>query len=165
MNNRKKWSTEKLSTRVFYALTALAVVIFTLYWLVGYSRPFSDNPNFNAPLFTDAVIGLGYLLIALAMGTAIWAVLRALRIQGKGDSHDNNIPVRKISCSITAGTAMLLVITFAIGSSSEMVINGTRFADRFWLKSSDMLIYTSCVLLAAAIGSVIYGSTKYIRKK
>ena len=165
MNKWKKWSAEKLSMRVFYVLAGLSIAVFAMYWFVGYERPFADNPNFNAPLFTDAVIVLGYLFIAIGAGIALWAVVRALRIRGKGESYNNNIPVKKISYSVSIGVLGLLLLTFFIGSSAEMLINGVWFTDHFWLKTSDMFIYTSLVLIVIAIGAVIYGATKYTRRK
>ena len=35
---------------------SLAVVVFALFFLVGYDMPFLENPDFNAPLFTDVLI-------------------------------------------------------------------------------------------------------------
>lgn len=165
MNNMKKWSAEKMSMRVFYVLTALCIAVFALFWLVGYERPFTDNPNFNAPLFTDAVIVLGYLITATGVGISLWAVVRALKIRGRGESYDNNIAVKKISYSITIGVLGLLLLTFIAGSSAEMTINGIPFTNQFWLKMSDMFIYTSLILMGVAIGTVIYGASKYTRRK
>ena len=165
MNNWKKWSTERLSTRIFYVLVALCIVVFALFGLVGYNRPFDEDPNFNAPLFTDAVLILGYLFVITAIGFAIWSVVRALKMRGKGDAYDNNIPTKHISYIIVGGVAALFVVTFLIGSSSEMIINGVKFTDHFLLKVSDMFIFTSLILMVVAIASVIFGATKYTRKQ
>lgn len=165
MEKWKKWSAEKLSMRVFYALIAVYIVVFTMYWFVGYTRPFADNPNFNAPLFTDAVIILGYCLIFTSVCITVWAVARTLRTRDKGEYYDNNIPVKKINYFVAIGVLLLCVLTFLIGSSSDIVINGTRFTNYFWLKASDMFIYTSLILMIIAIIAVIYGATKYTRRK
>lgn len=165
MKNWRKWSAEKLSMRVFYALITVYIVVFMMYWFVGYTRPFADNPNFNEPLFTDAVIVLGYCLIITGIGITVWSMIRALRIRGKGESYNNNIPVKKINYSVAIGVLLLCVLTFFIGSSSDIVINGTHFTNYFWLKASDMFIYTSLILMIIAIIAVIYGATKYTRRK
>ncbi|KXB37021.1 hypothetical protein HMPREF1870_02552 [Bacteroidales bacterium KA00344] len=165
MKNWKKWPAEKLSMRTFYVLIAVYIVVFMMYWFVGYTRPFADNQNFNAPLFTDAVIILSYSLIIIGIGITIWAVIRALRMRGKGESYINNIPVKKINYSVTIGVLLLCVLTFLVGSSSNIVINGTHFTNYFWLKASDMFIYTSLILMTIAIIAVIYGATKYTRRK
>lgn len=156
--------TEKRSSTVLYALVGLIVVVFALFWLVGFSRPYIDDPNFNAPLFTDLLLVTGYLLLALAIGIAVWAVMKSARTLGKGDRFVNNIPVRRISLSVWIGTFVLMLLVFALGSSSPLKINGATYSDGFWLRMSDMFIITSLLLIVAAIASVIYGATKYNRK-
>ena len=156
--------TEKRSSAVLYALIGLIVVVFALFWLVGFSRPYIDDPNFNAPLFTDLLLITGYLLLAFALGIAVWAVVRSARTLGKGDRVVNNIPVRMIGRCVAGGTALALVLTFLFGSSAPMKINGADYADTFWLKASDMFVATSLLMIVAAVGAVVYGATKYIRK-
>lgn len=163
--NWRKWTAERLSTRLLYVLVALCMATFAMYWFVAYTRPFDENPNFNAPLFTDAVIVLGYLLVLGTGAVAVWSVVRSLKIRGKSEAYSNNVPVKQLGYGVAGGTALLLLLTFLVGSSAEMQVNGTRFSDVFWLKTSDMLISTSLILLVVAVGSVIYGATKYIRRK
>lgn len=45
-----------------------------------------------------------------------------------------------------------------------ILINGQAFTDWLWLKLSDMLIWSSATLLLCAIGAVLFGATRYIRK-
>lgn len=164
-NRGMKWPAERLSMRLFYALAIVCIVVFAMYWLVGYDRPFVDNANFNAPLFTDAVLVLAYLYVAAAIAMAVWSVVRALKVRGKGEAYDNNVPVKKIGYCVAGGVAALLLLTFAVGSSVSMRINGVAFTDVMWLKISDMFITSSLVLLLIAALAVVYGSTKYIRRK
>lgn len=165
IKNWKRWPVERLSMSVFYTLVALSVLIYALLWFVGYSRPFDENPNFNAPLFSNALIGWVYLLVIGTVGMVAWTVFRTLKVRGKSDSYDNNIPIKKIGYGVVFGVMALLALSFLVGSSTEMLINGTRYTTFFWLKVSDMFIYTSLVLMVIAIAMVVYGSTKYIRKK
>lgn len=53
ISNIKKWSTEKLSQSIFYVLVGFAVITFFLFFFVGYDMPFEENPDFNAPFFTN----------------------------------------------------------------------------------------------------------------
>ncbi len=41
---------EKISQQVFYIMIGLAVLVFGLFFLVGYDFAFRENPDFNAPL-------------------------------------------------------------------------------------------------------------------
>ena len=56
--NIQTWSTERISQRVLYLIIALTGVIFLLFWLVGFSQPFVDDPNFNAPLLPMCCLSL-----------------------------------------------------------------------------------------------------------
>lgn len=164
-NNWKDWPTEKISTRLLYYMTGVTAVVYLLFGLVGYDRPFEDNPNFNAPLFTDAVLGLMFLMILGAIGVSLWTVWRTLKNRGKGEQTVNNIPVKKIGYSITLGSAALLLLTFLFGSSEAMEINGVTYADAFWLRTADMLINTILIMIIAAAGAVLLGATNYYRRK
>ncbi len=42
-------SAENISQRIFYLLIGLAILVFGLFFLVGYDMPFDENPDFNAP--------------------------------------------------------------------------------------------------------------------
>ena len=68
----RKKSAEQVSQRIFYILIALAVLVFGLFFLVGYDMPFEENPDFTAPLFTDVLIGLMWLFLVGGIGLAIY---------------------------------------------------------------------------------------------
>lgn len=159
-----KIDTKKFPSRVQYALVGVIAVVFVLFWLVGYNKPYDEDPNFNAPLLTDVLMVLMMLMVIGGIGLVVWSVARHLQIRGKADSMENNIPVKKIAYCVTGGTALVLLLTFLLGSSAPMLINGTTFADTLWLKVSDMFISSSLLLITVAIAAVVYGATKYIRK-
>ena len=157
--------TEKISRLVLYGLVAVALVVFGLFFVVGFDRPYTDNPNYNAPVLTDLVLILMLLLVLGTLGVTAWAVMTALKKRGKGNAMDNNIPARRISLSVIFGVLLLLVLAFVLGSSSTMLVNGKAYEDTFWLKTADMFIISSLVLLVAAVVAVIFGATRYYRKK
>lgn len=155
---------KKLPSRVLYVLVGVIVVVFALFWLIGYDRPFDEDGNFNAPLFTDVLLVFMLILTAGACGVAVWSAIRSNKASGGGERVVNNIPVRMIGRCVAGGTALALVLTFLFGSSAPMKINGADYADTFWLKASDMFVATSLLMIVAAVGAVVYGATKYIRK-
>ena len=61
-----KWGTAALSQTVFYVLIAIATLLFALFYMVGYSQPYDENPDINAPLFTGAVIWFMLATTAIA---------------------------------------------------------------------------------------------------
>ena len=150
----RSWPAEKISSRALYLLVGIALVIFVLFWLVGYDRPFEDDPNFNAPLFTNALLLLMVLYLMLGIGFS----------RGKTEVVENGIPVKKIGYLVAGSVVVLLLLTFALGSTAPMKINGATYASGFWLRASDMFIVTSLVMMLIAVAAVIYGATKYNRK-
>ena len=159
----KNKSAEQVSQRIFYILIALAVLVFGLFFLVGYDMPFEENPDFNAPLFTDVLISLMWLFLVGGIGLAIYSMWRDYR-GGRSEAVVNGVPVRRIFRITWLGMLALLVLTFALGSSDPMLINGENYADWLWLKLSDMFVITSLLMLLAGIGAVIFGATRYVRK-
>lgn len=163
-NHWKQWPTEKLSSRVLYALIAVAAVVFLLFWLVGFDRPFDDDPNFNAPLFTNVLLGFIYLLMFIALSISVWGMWRALKIRGRGEKTVNNVPVKKIGYMVLLGTIALLLLTFLLASTEPIRVNGGLYANIFWLRTTDMLVNTSLLMILVAAGAVVYGTTRYNRK-
>ena len=159
----KNKSAEQVSQRIFYILIALAVLVFGLFFLVGYDMPFEENPDFNAPLFTDVLIGLMWLFLVGGIGLAIYSMWKDYR-GSRSEAVVNGVPVRRIFRITWIGLLALLVLTFALGSSAPMLINGENYADWLWLKLSDMFVITSLLMLLAGMGVVIFGATRYIRK-
>ncbi|MBF1080725.1 MAG: hypothetical protein HXL36_10225, partial [Prevotellaceae bacterium] len=122
------WPAERLSSRVLFVLIGIVCVVFLLFWLVGF------DPNFTAPLFTNLLLALIYILTLLAVGMGVWSLLRTLRVRGKSESIDNNIPIRKISYAVVFTTLGSMLLFFSAGSSQPMTINGVSYTDSFWLK-------------------------------
>lgn len=165
MKDIKSWTTEKISQRVFYAIIILSVVVFGLFFLIGYDMPFDENPDFNAPLFTDVLMVLMWLLLIVTIALSLVAIIRTYKISWKSDAVVNGVPQCKIFRFTWIGTLLLLIVTFLIGSSVPMLINGEEYGDWLWLKVSDMLVTTSICMLIIGIGVVLFGATRYIRKE
>ena len=160
----KHKSAEQISQQVFFILIGLAVLVFGLFFLVGYDMPFEENPDFNAPLFTDVLIVLMWLFLIGGVGLAVYSMIRDYRC-AKSEAVVNGVPVRRIFRITWLGTLAILVLSFLLGSSEPMLINGENYADWMWLKLSDMFVITSLLMLVAGIGTVCFGATRYIRKK
>lgn len=162
--NVRQWSTEKISQRVFYCLLALAALVFALFFLVGYDMPFEENPDFNAPLFTNVLLFLMWALFILAFCLAVYSIVNSYRKNASKEKMVHGIPAKKIFHITWIGTLVLLIVTFLLGSSSPMQINGNKYGDWLWLKLSDMFVFTSLLMLLGAIVAVLFGATRYVRK-
>lgn len=160
-----RWPADKLSGRVLLMLICVSAVVFGLYYLVGYDTPFEDNVNYNAPAMTAALLAYIYLLLAVAAAVAVAAVVRGIRKRGKRDRRVNGIPVLLISYGTAALLTVLLLVTFAAGSAEPLEINGDEYTSVFWLKTTDMLIRTSALLIVVAVGGVLYGMSGLNRRQ
>lgn len=161
----KNWSSEKISQRVFYILIGLSVLIFGLFFLVGYDMPFEEDPDFNAPLFTDVLIVLMGVLLIAAIVLAVVSIVDSYRKTTKQESVVNGVPEKKIFRLTWTFTFLLLIVTFLIGSSVPLLVNGEHYADWLWLKVSDMFVDSSIVMLVFAFLAACFGATRYIRKE
>ena len=160
----KSWGTERLSQRLLYILVGVSAVVFALFYLVGYDLPFDENPDFNAPLFTDVLIFLMWLFLIGGIGLAVYSMVKDYR-SSKSEAVVNGVPVRRIFRITWLTLLAVLILTFLLGGSDPMLINGENYADWLWLKLSDMFVITSLLMLLAGIGAVCFGATRYIRKK
>lgn len=157
-------TTEQLSTRVLYVLVAITVVVFALFFTVGYDKPYADDPQFNAPQFTDAVLMYIYLLIVAACAVALYSLIRALRRHDDSEDVVNNLPAAKIKLYTFGILAAVLIITFLTGSTEPVIVNGMKFTDAMWLRLTDTFINTSITLLVVAALGVAFGLSGRSRK-
>ena len=111
--------------------------------------------NIVSPFLADLMLGLMYLMLAVASAVTGWSVWHTLRSRRKGDDIVNGVPAGRIGWCVAVGLVVCLVVTFLLGSSSPVMTNGERFADTFWLKTTDMFIYTSTLLIIGCFVSAI----------
>ncbi len=159
----RHWSAEKISRRVLYALIGIIILIYVLFALIRFDMPYDENPNFNAPLFTDALIILSVLLLIGTFVITIGSVIRSYK-ESPREKESNGIPYRRIGSCIGIGVLVCLAITYALGSGNPMSINGKVYTDMFWLKIADMFVFTAIILLVVSIGAMIFGATRYGRR-
>ena len=73
-------------------------------------------------------------------------------------------PAGRISYGTVALLLICMVLTFALGSSEPLKVNGADYTDTFWLKATDMFINTAIVLVLVALAAVGYGMSGYNRR-
>ena len=154
--------TERISHRVLYVLIAITVVVYALFALVGFQIPYELDPSMNAPLFTDLLIWLGWFSLFLTLVLASVSTIHSHKLTPR-EAERNGIANLRLSLVTWIALFCCMVLTFALGSDNPMPINGQDYEDAFWLKAADMFVYTSLILLVAAVGAMIFGATRYIR--
>lgn len=111
--------------------------------------------NYASPTFVSLVLWVLYVLLALALGLTAWSVLRGTRLQGR-------LPHGRLPWAVAALVVLTMGASWLAASTEPLRVNGKTYDNVFWLRTSDMLIGTSAVLMAVAVALVVIG---YFRKK
>ena len=102
---------------------------------------------FVSPLVADIMLWLMYITVVVAVVVTIVSVMRTLRLRTKDDEVVNGVPRTRLAWIVGVAFLLCLVLTFVLGSSEPVKTNGKLFTDTFWLKATDMFIYTSLILI------------------
>ncbi len=155
---------DRFSGRVLMLLIAIAVAVFGLFAFVGFSMPYEENANFNAPLFTDVLICFIYTLVFMAVAVMGVSVFRSLKSGSGRQGASAGLSGAHISYGIAALVAVTLAVTCLLGSTEPISINGEKYTSAAWLRITDMLINTSLLLIAVAVLLVGFGLSGLGRK-
>lgn len=120
--------------------------------------------NIGGYLLAEVMLWLMYATLVIALVAAIISAVHSFRHRYDSISSSNRIPRKPIAWGVTGGTILLVVITCLAGSSQPLIINNIIYTDRFWLKTTDGLIYSSIILFVIAGCFVIYGISGLNRK-
>lgn len=163
--NIRRWKAVKISQSIFYILLGLTAALFALFFLVGYENPYEENPDFNAPYFTGAVI---WFMIAMVIGAvAVTIAFTAYNLHKGGGSKKtvNGIKTSAITLAVSILTIALLALTFILAPTERMTINGEEYTDKLWLRATEMFVDTSALLLIAALITVGIGYIKHFTRR
>ena len=109
-------------------------------------------------LLIDIVLWTMYVLLAVAIGVALWSAVHGVITHERADDTLAARHTSMLGYATTAVVATTLAVTFLLGSTQPVVSNGQPFADTLWLRLTDMFIYTSLILICLC--SVIVGVAK-----
>lgn len=151
----------KVSYYVLYVMLAAIVVVLGLFYFGGNASGDSVLTNVDSemwqPAHTDTLIYLVYVLL----GVAVVATVAAFLFQFGTALKDN--PGKALKSLI--GVIILVVVVFiawTMGSGEPLNIPGYSGTDNvpFWLKITDMFLYTIYILLGATVLAIIFSSIK-----
>ncbi len=111
--------------------------------------------TFLSSSLADIMLWLMYLSLAVAVGVTALSVSKTLRLRTKDDEIINGVAHTRIAWTVAVAFVICLVVTFLLGSSDPVTTNGKLFTDAFWLKATDMFIYTSIILIIGCFVGVI----------
>lgn len=109
--------------------------------------------------FIDMLLYVVYLLLAVVTAAAVWSAAHGVRCHEKTKEPTRGVPATAIAWGAAALLVVTMVVTFLLGSSEPLLINGQWFKDAFWLKLTDMFLWTALLLLLLAAVGVVIGSS------
>lgn len=115
-----------------------------------------------SPTIINIILYAIYVLLAAVVAVSAWAVVRSLRRQGKKDDVANKLPTRTIAICTAAALAIVMAVAWLLASSNPITANGVTYESSFWLKTGDMMIGTTAILLVALVGLMAFLAIKNI---
>ena len=153
--------TYKASYYALYAMFAVILIVMVLFFLGGSATGDAAIPGIDPemwqPAQTDALL---YLMYAL-FGIAIAATVVAAVFQFGAALKDNPANAVRSLLGLVL-MVVILFVTWAIGDGTPMNIRGYEGADNvtFWVKITDMFLYTIYILLFVTIVAIIASGIK-----
>lgn len=142
----------KMSYYALYVCFAVILVVLGMFFLVGYNNPVGDM---NAPEHTETLIYLMYALFGVTVGLTVIAAIAQFGAALK----DNPMGAIKSLLGLVLLVAVVL-ISYAMGSDATITANEAPYTDTFWLKITDMFIYSIYFLLGiAALATLVNNSS------
>ena len=151
----------KVSYYVLYAMLAAVLVVLGLFYFGGDAQ--SDaivpgvDPEMWQPAQTDALIYLMYGLF----GLTVVATVAAFLFQFGTALKDNPGGALKSLVGVII-LVVVVIIAWSMGSGEPLSIPGYSGTDNvpFWLKLTDMWLYSIYILFGATILAIIFSSIK-----
>lgn len=146
----------KISYYILYALFAVILIVLGMFYFGGeMAEPVV--PELSNPANTEALIYLMYVLL----GSAIAVTVLAFVFQFGAALKENPVKAIKSLIGVLLLVAVLVVAWFG-GSEEALVLPGYDGTDNvpFWLKLTDMFLYSIYFLLVVTIASMIFSSVK-----
>ena len=140
----------KYTSWVLYALMLIAVVAFAMFYFGG-NVPGTEDSEFVEPIFTGLVLNTAYVYVIA--GVVITLCFALFQFGTQLVSAPKEAMKSILMLVLFAG---LLIITWAMGSGEPLNLPTYDGADNvyFWLKLTDMWLYSAGFLLLAAILSI-----------
>lgn len=142
-----KMKIQKVSGSVLYIALAITLVILGLFFFGG-ENPNPIVPEMSQPNYTDPLIYWMYILLAIAVLVTVAAAI----FQFVTNFMDSPKSAIRSLLGLVA-LVLVLIISWSIGSDQTLVMQGYSGTENvpFWLKLTDMFLYTIYFLMGATI--------------
>ncbi|MDR1601867.1 MAG: hypothetical protein LBS42_05510 [Tannerella sp.] len=150
----------RFSSWILILCTVITVVVLGFFYLGGVEDPAAE---IKAPIYTSLLLYWCYALVIITIaGMLIFGIfqfLSSLKAKPKAALG---------SLAVIIAFVGLLGITFAIGDITKLPninVDSAHFNTDFWLKVSDMWLYSAYIMLILCVLAMIAGSIKTVFKK
>lgn len=149
----------KISTWVLYVMMAISAVVIVVFYAGGSIDP---EAEMLTPVYTDYLLNWMYALVGLGiLCTVVFSLLNFVMtlIHNPKDAIQRVIVIA-VCCGVLYGA-------WSLGDGTPLNIPGYEGTENveFWLKLTDMFLYTIYLLLGGAIAAIAVSSVaKMIRK-
>lgn len=138
----------RMSYYALYACIALILVVLGMFYFVGYNNPVGE---YNEPAYTETLIYLMYAMFGICVAVTL---IGAIAQFGAALKENPKSAIKSLLGIVLL--VIVLVVSYSVGSDAAVMTGTGAYTDTFWLKISDMLIYSIYFLLGvAAIGTLI----------
>ncbi|EKU89750.1 hypothetical protein [Bacteroides oleiciplenus] len=151
----------RVSYYVLYVLFAAILVVLGIFYFGGDAQGdavlVGVDPEMWQPAQTESLLYLMYGLFVLA----VVAMVGAFILQFGSALKDNPVKALKSLLGLIL-MVVVMVIAWSMGSGEKMDIPGYDGSDNvpFWLKVTDMFLYTIYFLLGATVLAMLFSSIK-----
>ncbi len=153
----------KIASIAYYVLLAISLVVFVLFFCVGFGREEAVASGFKkAPQFLSLLMYWMYALVAICTVCTI-----AGAVTSKGGKVDSNMP-KWGEVLAQVGTWLfvpVLVVTWFMGDDTPIRMGtGELYESTFWLVATDAMIYTIYVLVVVTVLALAVSLSGILKK-
>ncbi|MCI6278922.1 MAG: alkaline shock response membrane anchor protein AmaP [Bacteroidales bacterium] len=144
----------KISSSVLLTIVVLAVLTIIAFFVGGYVDPTALKPE---PKFTDLLLYFTYAVFIFAV-----IVLIGFAIVGFAGKFKSDPKGALSGLGALIGLIILLGITYAVGSADKLSLGSSAqtYNTDFYLKFSDMWLYSIYVLFGLTVLALIWGAIR-----
>ena len=115
----------------------------------------------DSSFFIDLMLWTVYVLLGIAVVAAVWSAVHGVRTHERSSDPMATRRTSMIGYTTAGLVAVIMLLTYILASTQPVVSNGKPFTDIFWLRLTDMFLFSSILLIC--ICSAIIVAAKFRR--
>ena len=150
----------KISSWTLLICSIISVVTLLMFYFGGIVDP---SAEMKEPVYTGLLLNWTYVLFAFTIVVTallmIWQFSNSLKVDTKG---------ALMGFAAVAFLAIILIVTYVMGDDTALTTlnaDSQTYNTPFWLKTTDMWIYSSYILIILIVATVVWGTIKKMMSK